>query len=133
MFTDNPGNPEQITYLLNATLTRSLTYLALVNDSLLQPFYPEIYSLIDELIYFLSNNTRYCNLNISRIVQWIPIIRTPLGVGKYVLITDVFYNRYKLYSRYENRFPEDASYIRNILMPGVLITGIHCTCKIADK
>ena len=90
MFTDNPGNPEQITYLLNATLTRSLTYLALVNDSLLQPFYPEIYSLIDELIYFLSNNTRYCNFNISRIVQWIPIIRTPLGVGKYVLITDMF-------------------------------------------
>ena len=31
------------------------------------------------------------------------------------------YNRYKLYSRYENRFPEGGSYIQN-----VLITGIHC-------
>ena len=38
------------------------------------------------------------------------------------------YNRYKLYSSNsnENRFPEDGSYIRNVLISGVLTTGIHC-------
>ena len=34
------------------------------------------------------------------------------------------YNRYRIYSRYENRFLEDGSYIRN-----VLINGIHGTTK----
>ena len=43
------------------------------------------------------------------------VIRIPLTVGKYVLITGINY-------RYDNRFLEDGSYIRN-----VLITDIHCT------
>ena len=43
------------------------------------------------------------------------VIRIPLTVGKYVLITGINY-------RYDNRFLEYGSYIRN-----VLITNIHCT------
>ena len=37
-----------------------------------------------------------------------------LGVGKYVLISDVFL-WYKINSRYDNRFPVNGSYIRNVL------------------
>ena len=35
------------------------------------------------------------------------VIRTPLGVGKYDLITAIGY----MYSRYENHFPGNGSYI----------------------
>ena len=51
------------------------------------------------------------------------VIRTPLGLGKYVLITGINY------TVDDNRFPEDGSCIRNVLISGVLITGICCTCK----
>ena len=40
------------------------------------------------------------------------------------------YNRYKLYSKYENRLPEDGSYIQNVFISGVLRTGIHCNTKV---
>ena len=43
------------------------------------------------------------------------------------------YNRYKLYSRYENRLPGDGSYIRNVLSSGVLITGIYCIYLCSQK
>ena len=52
-------------------------------------------------------------------VQWKPVLRRPLGGGKY------FHYRYKLYSIYENLFL-DGSYIRNVLVLGIRITGIHC-------
>ena len=35
-----------------------------------------------------------------------------------------FYNRYKVYSIYENCFPEDGSYIRNVLILQVFLTAI---------
>ena len=54
VFTDNTGYPNQIRDLLDATLTPSLTYLAGIDDSIFQPFYEEIFDLIDEFILQFS-------------------------------------------------------------------------------
>lgn len=56
---DDIDDPNEIGELLNATLTPALTYLAGVNDTILQPFYPEIFDLIDELVLFLQRNFKY--------------------------------------------------------------------------
>ena len=51
----------------------------------------------------------------KNIIQWIPVIRTPLGVGKYVLITGINYT-------------VDMRTVlqKMVLISGVLIPGIHC-------
>ena len=48
------------------------------------------------------------------LVQWIPVIRTSLGVKKMYYYIEKF------------RFPGYGSYIRNIQISSVLIADIHC-------
>ncbi|KAI6654278.1 G-protein coupled receptor [Oopsacas minuta] len=50
------GDPAALRQLLNATLSPALTYLGGVNDEVLQPYYPEIFNLIDDLFYELHQN-----------------------------------------------------------------------------